>query len=495
MVAAASTLLKTLLGTGLIAAFAPLLLVSYRRWMIWGTLLSIFAFFVESLSITYFYIYGGRVAWTLCYVGFIDISFSLEPLGLIFLNLLAGLWFIASFYSFFYMRAVRDLAYSRFLTLLGLAIFAASIIALASNLFVMFIGYETLTLITIPLIAHYGIHNEQVMKYIRILIFSSVGMLLPFIFLVQFYAGSTQFALNSELGNNIGYYVGHLLLFLSIFGIAKAAIYPLHTWLPAAMIAPYPVSALLHAVAVVKAGLFCIFKIIIYIFGFDYLYELTSSFNWPLMIAIFTMLYASYKAVTHDSIKNILAYSTISQLALTLVAAFIFTEKSMEAAITHMIAHSFAKIVLFFTAGRFYSSIGCTKVNQLGGLGYKLPVPAIFFILASLSLVGFPMLAGSYSKHLIFEAVLVHEYSSWIIATIMVSTICTIWYLGKIIYQLFRKVDVTRFVESADITSIFARFHMANSYGMDSAVAMCCVSIAAFPIVERFLQSILHGIL
>jgi multicomponent Na+:H+ antiporter subunit D len=180
---------------------------------------------------------------------------------------------------------------------------------------------------------------------------------LPFIFLVQFYTGSTQFTLDSELGNNIGYYVGHLLLFLSIFGIAKTAIYPLHAWLPAAMIAPYPVSALLHAVAVVKAGLFCIFKIIIYVFGFDYLYELTSSFNWPLMVAIFTMLYASYKAVTHDSIKNILAYSTISQLAMAMIAAFIFTEKSMEAAITHMIAHSFAKIVLFFTAGRFYSSI------------------------------------------------------------------------------------------------------------------------------------------
>ena len=494
MVVAASTLLKTLLGTGLIAAFTPLLF-AHRRWMIWGVLLAIGAFFVETLTVTYFYIYGGRVTWTMAYINFIDISFYIEPLGLIFLNLLSGLWFVSTLYSFFYMRAVGDIAYTRFLTLLGLAIFVASIIALASNLFTMFIGYETLTLITIPLIAHYGMHNDQVMKYIRILMFSSIGMLLPFIFLVQFYAGSTQFALDSNLGDNLSYYTGHLLLFLAIFGIAKTALYPLHSWLPAAMIAPYPVSALLHAVAVVKAGLFCIFKIIIYIFGFEYIYELTSAFNWPLMIAIFTMLYASYKAVMHDSIKNILAYSTISQLALALVAAFIFTERSMDAAITHMIAHSFAKIVLFFAAGRFYAAIGCTKIGQLRGLGYQLPVPSIFFIIASLSLVGFPLLAGASSKALIFEAMRAHEYSGWIIGSFVVSTICTIWYLGKIIYNLFYISSAVRLVEAVDNNSIFAKFHATNAYGMDSAIAICTICIAAFPVVERLLESILWGIL
>ena len=495
MIAEASTLLKTLLATGLIAAFAPLLLSSYRRWMIVGTFLSIFAFFVESLSITYFYIHGGRVAWTMMYIGFIDISFSIEPFGIVFLNLLAGLWMIAVLYSFFYMRAMRDLTYSKFLTLLGLAIFASSIIALASNLFVMFIGYETLTLITIPLVAHYGMHNDQVMRYIRILIFSSVGMLLPFIFLVQFYVGNTQFALDSSLGGNIGYYMGHFLLFLTIFGIAKTPLYPLYHWLPAAMVAPYPASALLHAVAVVKAGLFCIFKIIIYIFGIDYVSNLISEFNWPLIIAIFTMLYASYKGAKHDTIKNVLAYSTMSQLALALVAAFIFTEKSMAAAITHMISHSFAKIVLFFVAGRFYASIECSRIDQLKGLAYKLPAPTIFFMIASLSLVGFPLLAGSYSKNLIFEAILTHKYGYWILVSIIISTLCTAWYLGKIIYNLFSVAENEVFVESADTHSIFARFHKANSFAMDGSIAMCCICIAAFPIVERFLSSILWGIL
>ena len=495
MIAAASTLLKTLLATGLIAAFAPLLLSSYRRWMILGTLLSIFAFFLESLSITYFYIYGGRVAWTMINISFIDISFSIEPLGLIFLNLLAGLWMLASLYSFFYMRAARDLRYTKILTLLGLAIFASTVIALANNLFVMFIGYESLTLITIPLVAHYGIHNDQVMRYIRVLIFSSVGMLLPFIFLVQFYTGNTQFTLDASLTSNIGYYMGHFLLFLSIFGIAKIAIYPLYSWLPAAMVAPYPVSALLHAVAVVKAGLFCIFKIIIYIFGFDYLCELTSTFNWPLMMAIFTMLYASYKAVKHDAIKNILAYSTVSQLALALVAAFIFTEKSMEAAITHMIAHSFAKIVLFFTAGRFYTSIGCSRIDQLKGLAYKLPAPTIFFIIASLSLIGISPFAGSYSKHMIIESAMNHQYGYWILASITISTLCSTWYLGKIIYNLFSNSEKEIFVESADTHSIFAKFHKANSFAMDGSIAVCCICIAAFPIVEKFLSSILWGIL
>jgi hypothetical protein len=105
------------------------------------------------------------------------------------------------------------------------------------------------------------------------------------------------------------------------------------------------------------------------------------------------------------------------------------------------------------------------------------------------------LLAGAYSKHLIFEVIHAHEYSRWIIASFVASTICTILYLGKMIYQLFRNVGERQFVESEDTTSIFARFHRANSYGMDSAVAMCCVCIAVFPVVEMFLESILWGIL
>ena len=215
MITAASTLLKTLLATGLIAALAPLLFASYRRLIIWGTLLCIFAYFIEILSITYLYIYGGRIAWTMIYIDFVDISFSIEPLGLIFLNLLAGLWLISALYSFFFMRATRDLKYTKLLTFLGLAIFAASIIALAKNLFVMFIGYELLTLITIPLVAHYGMHNTQVTTYVRILIFSSLGLFLPFIFLVQFYAGSTQFTLDGILTNNIPYHIPVINIFTS----------------------------------------------------------------------------------------------------------------------------------------------------------------------------------------------------------------------------------------------------------------------------------------
>lgn len=495
MIAATSTLLKTLLATGLLAAFAPLLFSSYRRLLISGVLLCIFAYFIEILSLTYFYIYGGRITWTMMHIGFIDISFSIEPLGLIFLNLLAGLWMISALYSFFYMRAVRDLAYTRFLTLLGLAIFAASIIALAKNLFVMFIGYETLTLITIPLIAHYGIHPSQVMTYVRTLIFSSLGFLLPFIFLLLSYAGTTQFALEGVLEDTAPYYIGHLLLFLSIFGIAKTALFPMHIWLPAAMVAPYPVSALLHAVAVVKAGLFCVFKIIIYIFGFDYITSIISEFNWPLLLAIFTMLYASYKAVMHESIKNILAYSTISQLALALVVAFVFTEKSMIAAICHMISHSFAKIALFLIAGRFYASIGCSRIEQLKGLAYSLPGPAIFFIIASLSLIGVPPLAGSYSKHLIFEAVIDHTYGTWIIVSIVISTLCTVWYLGEFIYTLFLSPDKEPFIEMSDTSSIFARFHKANAYGLDISIAICCLCISSFPVVMQFLESILWSIL
>lgn len=495
MVAAASTLLKTLLSTGLIAALTPMLFSHYRRMMIWGTLIAIFAFFAEALSISYLYIHSGRIAWTIGYFRFIDVSFALEPLGLIFLNLLGGLWFIAALYSFFYMRAMRDIKYVRLLTFLGLAIFAATIVALAKNLFTMFIGYEVLTLVTIPLVAHYGIHNEPVMKYLRILLFSSVGLFLPFIFLVQFYSGNTDFNIDNIFINNVPYYMGHLMLFMCVFGISKTAIFPLYSWLPSAMVAPYPVSALLHAVAVVKAGLFCIFKIIIYVFGFEYISQIVKDFNWPLLFAILTMLYASYKAVTHDSIKNILAYSTIVQLSLALLAAFLFTEKGMNAAIAHMISHSFSKIVLFFTAGRFYAAAGTVRVHQLEGLAYKMPATAIFFTIAGMSLIGLPLLAGYYSKHMILEAISNHPYSKLLLISTSITSLCTIYYLGKITYSLFSSTEEERELNGIDKNSIFKKFHAANSYAMDSATTLACICIVSFPIVEKFMQSTLWGIL
>lgn len=495
MITAVSTLLKTLLATGLIAALSPLLFTYNKRWIIWCNLLCILAFCAEVLSITYFYIYGGRVTWTMVKIGFIDISFSIEPLGLIFLTLISSLWLIAALYSFFYMRTVRDLAYSKILTFLGLAIYASTIIALARNLFVMFIGYETLTLVTIPLVAHYGMHHPSIVTYIRILIFSSIALFLPFIFIANIFAPNVQFALGGIFNDNMPLWVGHLLLFLSVFGIAKTALYPLGQWLPTAMIAPYPVSALLHAVAVVNAGLFCIFKIIIYIFGFDYVRELTIQYNWPLALALFTMLYASYKAVRHDSIKNILAYSTIAQLSLILCTSFLFTEKSMYSAILHMISHSFAKIVLFFAAGRFYAAIKCSRIEQLKGLAYKLPVPTIFFLIATLSLIGISPLAGSYSKHAILAEIMEHKYGYCISIAIGISTLCTTWYLGKILYNLFSPASEEIMIEAENQGSVFAGFHRTNSRAMDFAIALCCISIAAFPLIEKCLQSILWSIL
>jgi multicomponent Na+:H+ antiporter subunit D len=261
------------------------------------------------------------------------------------------------------------------------------------------------------------------------------------------------------------------------------------------MIAPYPVSALLHAVAVVKAGLFCIFKIIIYIFGFDYLQSLVSYFDWPIYLACFTMLFAGYKAVTHDSIKNILAYSTISQLSLVLISAFLFIESSMIAAITQMIAHSLAKIVLFFAAGRFYAATKFSHLSQMKGLGIKLITPTIFFIFASLSLIGIPPFIGYYSKSIIIESVRYHEYGALIKGVIYLASALSAIYLFKIIYYLFSESEEELYIPSIDENSIFNKFHKANNYGMDIAIALCCILMMTFPIINNFLHSLLWSVL
>ena len=221
----------------------------------------------------------------------LTIAFKVEPLGMLFAALASGLWIINSVYSIGYMRGNNEQNQTRFFTCFALALSATMGVAFAGNLFTLFLFYELLTLSTYPLVSHKG--DEATVRsarvYLGILLTTSIGLFLPAVIWTYVTAGHGDFVPGGILAGKLeGADVG-LLLALFVFGIGKAAVMPVHRWLPAAMVAPTPVSALLHAVAVVKAGVFTVTKVIVYIFGVDFLYAEPSS-GWLLNAGAFTII-------------------------------------------------------------------------------------------------------------------------------------------------------------------------------------------------------------
>ena len=231
-----------------------------------------------------------------------------------------------------------------------------------------------------------------------------------------------------------------ILLILFIFGISKAAVMPFHSWLPAAMVAPTPVSALLHAVAVVKVGVFSIIKVLVYIFGLDILLGLFTV-DFMIYICGFTIITTSVIAIKQDNLKKLLAYSTISQLSYVVIAILILTPSAIIAASMHLVAHAVSKITLFFAAGAIYSSTGYTKISEMDGIGKNLKVVSIAFTLGAMSLVGIPLLVGFTSKWYIVQSSV--EVGQWfILLVITISTLLNIGYFTPIIYKFFFKNEL-----------------------------------------------------
>ena len=231
-----------------------------------------------------------------------------------------------------------------------------------------------------------------------------------------------------------------ILLVLFIFGISKAAVMPFHSWLPAAMVAPTPVSALLHAVAVVKVGVFSIIKVLVYIFGLDILLGLFTV-DFMIYICGFTIITTSVIAIKQDNLKKLLAYSTISQLSYVVIAILILTPSAIIAASMHLVAHAVSKITLFFAAGAIYSSTGYTKISEMDGIGKNLKLVSIAFTLGAMSLVGIPLLVGFTSKWYIVQSSV--EVGQWfILLVITISTLLNIGYFTPIIYKFFFKNEL-----------------------------------------------------
>lgn len=367
----------------------------------------------------------------------LDLAFNVEPLGLLFAIVASGLWIVTHLYGIGYMRGNNEKDHARFFACFSLAISAVMGIAFSANMFTLFLFYELLTISTYPLVAHKGTPEaiKGARTYLGVLIGTSIGLQLVAIIWTFLIAGTLDFTKGGILEGHIAGPMVAVLLGLYAFGIGKAALMPFHRWLPAAMVAPTPVSALLHAVAVVKAGVFTMLKVGIYIFGIDFLAE-TGASEWLMWLAAFTIVAASIIALTKDNLKARLAYSTISQLSYITLGIALATSMGVLGGGMHIAMHAVGKITLFMCAGSIYVATHKTNISQMTGLGRTMPITFFAFFIGAMSIIGLPPLAGSWSKWLLIVGAADAGQQAMIVVLVL-SSLLNIAYLMPVVARGF----------------------------------------------------------
>ncbi len=367
----------------------------------------------------------------------VALAFEVEPLGMLYALVASGLWIVTSLYSIGYMRAHAEENQTRFFVYFALSISAALGVAFARNLFTLFLFYEALTLSTYPLVTHR--QTNEAMKggrtYLGILLGTSVTFLLFAIIWTWQLCGTLEFRPGGILASRVDGAMAAVLLGLYAFGIGKAALMPFHRWLPAAMVAPTPVSALLHAVAVVKAGVFSVLKVVVYIFGIESL-SANGASTWLMYVASATILLAALIALTKDNLKARLAYSTVSQLSYIVLGAALATSSSIVGAGLHIAMHAMGKITLFFCAGAIDVATHKKSVSELDGIGRSMPFTMGAFLLGSLSIIGIPPFGGAWSKWYLVLGAAEGEQLVFI-GVLMLSSLLSIGYLMPIVARAF----------------------------------------------------------
>ena len=409
----------------------------------------------------------------------ISIDLRADALGLIFALSASFLWIVTTVYSIGYMRALKEHAQTRYYTCFAITLFATLGLAFSANLITLFLFYEVITFITYPLVTHYETKEAYAAgnKYLFYLLATSKAFFVPAMFIVYEFSQTFDFMPggilppgSSQLALTIAY-----LLFLA--GLGKVAIMPLHPWLPAAMIAPTPVSALLHAVAVVNAGAFCTLRVIFHVYGV----ELMKTWNLGTMtgfLVSFTILASSVYALTRDNLKARLAYSTVSQLSYMVLGGALLTPSGMAGGIMHMVNHAVAKITLFFCAGSIQVASGRTKVSQLNGIGRKMPWTMTAFGLATLSMIGIPPVAGFLTKwYLMVGSIEASELSFFYV--MLASSLLNALYYLPIVHNAFfgKKWEAQEALHAVpegkalhpvpqSVGAAAAEIHTGNSHGM-----------------------------
>lgn len=370
----------------------------------------------------------------------LSVSLRADGLSMIFAVTASFLWCITVFYAAGYMRSLNEHAQTRFNTCFALALFGAIGCAFSDNLLTLYLFYEIVSVCTYPLVAHHQDEEgyEGARKYITYLTTTAKGLILPAMVLIYVLSGTLDFATNVHTGilpagvHNaviVGLYI------CCILGFAKNGVMPLHNWLPSAMVAPTPVSALLHAVAVVKVGVFSTVRVMLYVFGVDLMDRLNLGLPTAYFVA-FTILVGSIVALSKDNLKARLAYSTVSQLSYIILGVALLTPTAVEGGLFHIGAHAFAKITLFFCAGAIYVATHKKNISEMSGLGRAMPFTFGAFGLAALSMIGAPPVGGFVSKLYLLVGAL-DAKSLGIVLILITSTLLNAAYFVPVVYQGF----------------------------------------------------------
>ncbi len=375
------------------------------------------------------------------FTGDLSICFKVDGMGMVFAGLVSALWPFATLYAFEYMtKEEHEKIFFLFYTMTyGITLG----IALAANLLTMYFFYELLTLVTVPLVMH-TLTREAILASRKYLYYSLGGAAFAFIGLIMIiiYGTTTDFILGGVLDlSKIGART-NVLLFVYVmafmgFGV-KAAVCPFNAWLPQAGVAPTPVTALLHAVAVVKSGAFAIIRLTYYSFGVDFL-KGTWAQTTVMLVVMFTIVYGCSRAVKETHLKRRLAYSTISNLSYILFGVTIMTPAGLVGALTHLIFHAVIKICSFFCAGAVIHQTGKQYVHELDGMGYRMPRVFGIFTVSALALMGVPGLAGFISKWNLASAAVEsgNPVAYFGIACLLVSALLTAIYMLSIVVRAF----------------------------------------------------------
>ncbi len=370
----------------------------------------------------------------------LTIALRADPLSMIFAVAASFLWILTVFYSAGYMRGLDEHAQTRFSTCFALALFGAIGCAFADNLLTLYLFYEIVSVTTYPLVAHHQDEEgyEGGKKYLTYLTTTAKGLILPAMVVLYVVSGTLDFAHDVHTGIlplDAHNGVVTALYICCILGFAKNGIMPLHHWLPGAMVAPTPVSALLHAVAVVKVGVFSTVRVMLYVFGVDLMDRLHLGLPTAYFVS-FTILTASIIALSKDNLKLRLAYSTVSQLSYVILGVALLTPKGVEGGLVHIANHAFSKITLFFCAGAIYVATHKKNISEMSGLGRVMPFTFGAFALASLSMIGAPPVGGFVSKWYMLLGAL-DAGSMLIIGVMIASTLLNAAYFAPVVYQAF----------------------------------------------------------
>jgi len=371
----------------------------------------------------------------------VSVKFHLDGLGILFAGTSSFLWIMAGFYCVGYMRGLDEHAQTRFYFCYAVAVGGAMGVAFSANLFTLYLFYEIVSVFTYPLVAHHqdkeGYDGGR--KYIVYLMFASKAFLLPAMILVYVQCGTLDFTMGNVASGMFPHSASSVLVkvtyLLCLLGFAKSAIMPIHGWLPAAMVAPTPVSALLHAVVVVKVGVFCVVRVMLSVFGVNLLNNLGLG-TFTAYLASFTIITASVVALTKDNLKMRLAYSTVSQLSYIILGVAMLTPNSITGGLIHITNHAFAKITLFFCAGSIFVATRKKDITEMGGIGWSMPFTMIAFGLASLSMIGVPPVSGFVTKwYLALGTLDIHNMI--LLTVILVSSLLNAGYFIPVIFTSF----------------------------------------------------------